>query len=110
MRSQSLGPAGWDSQGWDEYPAEPRNPYQATGPRFQAADSMPPWARPGAFGGRPGPGSAPSPQWNEGWRPAEPSWEGGLPEPDPSLKYREPAPGMPGYRGSRDYRYGGDRY
>ena len=36
-------------------------------------------------------------------------WEGGLPEPDPSLRYREPGPGMPGYRGSRDARYGGDR-
>ena len=36
-------------------------------------------------------------------------WEGGLPEPDPALRYREPGPGMPGYRGSRDARYGGDR-
>jgi len=36
-------------------------------------------------------------------------WEGGLPEPDPSFKYREPGPGMPGYRGSRDARYGGDK-
>ena len=36
-------------------------------------------------------------------------WEGGLPEPDPALRYREPGPGMPGYRGSRDDRYGGDR-
>jgi hypothetical protein len=35
-------------------------------------------------------------------------WEGGLPEPDPAFKYREPGPGMPGYRGSRDHRYGGD--
>jgi len=36
-------------------------------------------------------------------------WEGGLPEPDLSFRYREPGPGMPGYRGSRDARYGGDR-
>jgi len=36
-------------------------------------------------------------------------WEGGLPEPDPALRYREPGPGMPGYRGSRNSRYGGDR-
>lgn len=76
---------------------------------------MPPWARPGAFGGEPGYGSvpitqAPVSQWDAGWHPAEPSWEGGLPEPDPSLKYREPGPGMPGYRGSRDHRYGGDLY
>jgi DMSO/TMAO reductase YedYZ heme-binding membrane subunit len=39
----------------------------------------------------------------------QPPWDGGLPEPDPRLKYREPGPGMPGYRGSRDHRYGGDR-
>ena len=37
-------------------------------------------------------------------------WDGGLPEPDPALRYREPGPGMPGYRGSRDARYGGDRH
>jgi hypothetical protein len=36
-------------------------------------------------------------------------WDGALPEPDPALRYREPGPGMPGYRGSRDARYGGDR-
>ena len=74
----------------------------------QGDASMPPWARPGAFGGH---GAAPSSEWDAGgWYPAEPSWDGGLPEPDPSLKYREPGPGMPGYRGSRDHRYGGDRY
>jgi hypothetical protein len=39
----------------------------------------------------------------------QPPWEGDFPEPDPTLKYREPGPGMPGYRGSRDHRYGGDR-
>jgi len=39
----------------------------------------------------------------------QPPWDGGFPEPDPRLKYREPGPGMPGYRGSRDHRYGGDR-
>jgi hypothetical protein len=35
-------------------------------------------------------------------------WDGGMPEPDPDFMYREPGPGMPGYRGSRDHRYGGD--
>jgi hypothetical protein len=38
----------------------------------------------------------------------EPPWDSGLPEPDPAFRYREPGPGMPGYRGSRDARYGGD--
>jgi len=39
----------------------------------------------------------------------EPPWDSDLPEPDPSFRYREPGPGMPGYRGSRDARYGGDK-
>lgn len=43
-----------------------------------------------------------------GYRSQAP-WDGGMPEPDPTLRYREPGPGMPGYRGSRDARYGGDR-
>lgn len=43
------------------------------------------------------------------WSQAGDPWDGGLPEPDPSFKYREPGPGMPGYRGSRDARYGGDK-
>jgi hypothetical protein len=51
--------------------------------------------------GRPRPGAG---DGNRGQAP----WEGGLPEPDPAFKYREPGPGMPGYRGSRDHRYGGD--
>jgi hypothetical protein len=42
--------------------------------------------------------------------PREPQWDGGFPETDPNLRYREPGPGMPGYRGSREHRYGGDRY
>jgi len=45
-----------------------------------------------------------------GARYPEPQWDGGFPETDPNLRYREPGPGMPGYRGSRDHRYGGDRY
>jgi hypothetical protein len=120
LRSPERDPARWDAPGWDDYPGEAPHLRQATGPMPRAEDSMPSWARPGAFGGQPGmssapPAQAPSPpgpgsQWDTGWHPAEPSWEGGLPEPDPSLKYREPGPGMPGYRGSRDHRYGGDLY
>ncbi len=115
VRAQSLGSPEWGAAGWDDYPAEAQQPRHATGPMPRAEDSMPLWARPGAFGGEPGYSSVPlSPvpasQWDAGWHPAEPSWEGGLPEPDPSLKYRAPGPGMPGYRGSRDQRYGGDRY
>jgi DMSO/TMAO reductase YedYZ heme-binding membrane subunit len=38
------------------------------------------------------------------WNYGLPPWDGGAPEPDPWLRYREPGPGMPGYRG---YRGGG---
>jgi hypothetical protein len=110
VRAQSLGSGNWERQGWDDYPPEPAWPRTATGPMQQAEDAMPPWALPGAFGGHPAYGAAPGSLRDASWYPAEPSWEGGLPEPDPGLKYREPGPGMPGYRGSRDHRYGGDRY
>ena len=43
------------------------------------------------------------------WNYDMPPWDGGAPEPDSSFRYREPGPGMPGYRGSRDpYRDGDD--
>jgi DMSO/TMAO reductase YedYZ heme-binding membrane subunit len=43
------------------------------------------------------------------WNYDLPPWDGGAPEPDQSFRYREPGPGMPGYRGPRDpYRRGGD--
>ncbi len=52
----------------------------------------------------------PENDYNGDWYPEEPRWDSGFPETDPNLKYREPGPGMPGYRGSREHRYGGDRY
>jgi hypothetical protein len=52
----------------------------------------------------------PTAGYDGGWYPEEPQWDGGFPETDPNLRYREPGPGMPGYRGSREHRYGGDRY
>ncbi len=42
------------------------------------------------------------------WYSGQPPWEGGAPVPDPSFRYREPGPGMPGYRGSRDRFQHGD--
>jgi hypothetical protein len=57
-------------------------------------------------------GSEPDYPPPSGYRPQadqQAPWDGGLPEPDPAFRYREPGPGMPGYRGSRDARYGGDR-
>jgi hypothetical protein len=35
------------------------------------------------------------------WNYDLPPWDGGA-QPDPSFKYREPGPGMPGYRHYRD--------
>ena len=63
-----------------------------------------PAAIPTVWGGEPEPATG-TITWNYGMPP----WDGGAPEPDPSFRYREPGPGMPGYRGSRDpYRRGGD--
>ena len=45
---------------------------------------------------------------NVEWSYDMPPWEGGAPEPDPGLRYREPGPGMPGYRASRHPYPGGD--
>jgi hypothetical protein len=59
------------------------------------------------------------PGYDHGWLEAshddgryheQPPRGGYLPEPGPDFRYREPGPGMPGYRGSRERRYGGDRY
>jgi DMSO/TMAO reductase YedYZ heme-binding membrane subunit len=87
-------------------------PRPATGPRPQ------PSRRDSYDGGQTDPQGWPaagSQGWpdagNDGsWYPEEPRWDGGFPETDPNLRYREPGPGMPGYRGSREHRYGGDRY
>jgi len=69
----------------------------------------PPYGVPGVGGGQPGrSGGWPGAGYGGVRRPVEPPWDGGLPEADPDLRYREPGPGMPGYRGSRDHRYGGD--
>ena len=45
---------------------------------------------------------------NVEWNYDLPPWDGGAPEPDPGFRYREPGPGMPGYRGSRNPYPGGD--
>jgi hypothetical protein len=108
------------------------NPWPATAPMPPVAGPMPPSPRPDGFdggrpdGGRPDRQGWPNagndgnwypeePQWpNAGYDgnryPEQPQWDGGFPETDPNLRYREPGPGMPGYRGSREHRYGGDRY
>ena len=70
----------------------------------------PPGRRDGYDGAQTDPQGWPAIGHDGGWYPEEPRWDGGFPETDPNLRYREPGPGMPGYRGSREHRYGGDRY
>jgi DMSO/TMAO reductase YedYZ heme-binding membrane subunit len=84
-------------------------PRPATGAMPQAGGSMPPSGR-GYDGGQTDPQGWPTSGHDGSWYPEEPPWDGGFPEADPRLRYREPGPGMPGYRGSREHRYGGDRY
>jgi hypothetical protein len=95
----------------------PMSPQQGPRPR-PAAGPLPP-ARPDSGGGwqassgwQSSPGWPGSPGWqaashDAGRYPAEPPWDD-LQQTDPNLRYREPGPGMPGYRGSREHRYGGD--
>ena len=86
-------------------------PRPATGPLPQAGGPVPPSGHRGGYdGGQTDPQGWPATGHDGNWYPEEPQWEGGFPETDPNLRYREPGPGMPGYRGSREHRYGGDRY
>lgn len=64
-------------------------PVAATGPMPQVGD-------PAQYGSHVLPADGPAAGWNYG----QPPWDGGAPEPDPRLRYREPGPGMPGYRGT----------
>ena len=64
----------------------------------------------GAGRGRPDRQDWQAGDYDGGWYPDEPQWDSALHDTDPNLRYREPGPGMPGYRGSREHRYGGDRY
>ncbi len=98
--------------GTSPYPAiggsEPYPPAGGTGP-YPAAGGTGPY--PAARGPRSRPG--PGPRWTEqshddALSSGPPPWDGSFPEADTSLRYREPGPGMPGYRGPRDQRYGGD--
>jgi hypothetical protein len=102
-------PAGgshWAGGGGTTGPQDGPRPRPATGPLPQAGGTMPPARLPGNGGWPAGHG------WqgagHDGGRyPAEPPWDD-LQQTDPNLRYREPGPGMPGYRGSREHRYGGD--
>jgi DMSO/TMAO reductase YedYZ heme-binding membrane subunit len=86
-------PAAGPPEGWDAPPPRDRRrgdgqPRAGRGARRQGAPRGP--------AGRPGRDDTGA-DWNYGLPP----WDGGAPEPDPSFRYREPGPGMPGYRSSR---------
>lgn len=98
-------PTGPMAMGSDPYPPS------ATGPMPRDSRPVQPPAYPaGPGGGRPDNRGWPDHGQDGSWYPEEPQWESGFPETDPNLRYREPGPGMPGYRGSREHRYGGDLY
>jgi hypothetical protein len=76
----------------------------------QADGPMPPHAYlDGAGGGRTNPQGRLEASHDGGWY-EQPPWEDEFAESNSDFIYREPGPGMPGYRGSRENRYGGDRY
>jgi hypothetical protein len=71
------------------------------GPDLGYGEPDPRYREPGPGYGEPGPGYG------------GPDLGYGEPDPryrEPDLRYGEPGPGMPGYQGSREHRYGGDRY
>lgn len=67
--------------------------------------SQPGWEQPDS---RP-PGRPEGRPRDEDRYPGNPEWDDDLPLSDPYLKYRQPGPGMPGYRGS-NRRPGGEGY
>jgi hypothetical protein len=83
-----------------------QRPRPPAGQMPQAGRMMPPARADGSGGWPGGPGWQPA-GYDGSRHPAEPPWDD-LQQTDPNLRYREPGPGMPGYRGSREHRYGGD--
>jgi DMSO/TMAO reductase YedYZ heme-binding membrane subunit len=94
--------AGARSGEWETQPPQPPRAPRVNGrqqdggrrPRWQAPRDTADWTE--RDGG------------NVEWNYDMPPWDGGAPEPDPGFRYREPGPGMPGYRGSRNPYPGGD--
>ena len=91
-------------------PRVPAGPPPPAGSRpYPRGETMPPGRHERAETFDPGPSVWADDGPDSGWFPAEPPRDGGYPGTDPDFRYREPGPGMPGYRGSREHRYGGDR-
>jgi DMSO/TMAO reductase YedYZ heme-binding membrane subunit len=124
----AMGSGSYPAMGSGSYPAAGSGPYPAMGSGSYPAAGSGPYPRP-ATGSIPQADVAMSRSAHfdgfegrserQGWPdaghdgsryPEQPQWDNAFPETDPNLRYREPGPGMPGYRGSREQRYGGDRY
>ena len=95
-------------------PQAARSTRAATGPRPQAP--VPPAGPPAGQRQRPAVLPNPRPLARPAQRPAPDPipedtapWDRGIFETDPGLRYREPGPGMPGYRGGTPTR-GADPY
>ncbi len=99
-------------------PATGPLPRAGTGPMPQAGGPVPPGRGPIPQAGGPTPpygyaappyGYAAQPPVGQGssWNFDQPPWDGGAPEPDPGFRYREPGPGMPGYRWPREQHWSG---
>jgi len=99
-------PAGQAQPDRRSAPGAPRRPRAASGPYPTAggppgggADYPQNAAPPGRRGYGPPPSAAPNP-YATGGGPG-PSWDASVTGADPGLRYREPGPGMPGYRAGR---------
>jgi DMSO/TMAO reductase YedYZ heme-binding membrane subunit len=92
-------PAGWNARGQG-----PAAPDWAETPGWTEArgwDESSNWANTTGWDGAPG--------WSGEPDYGQPPWEGGgVSGPDPGFRYREPGPGMPGYRGPGNRFRGGD--
>jgi DMSO/TMAO reductase YedYZ heme-binding membrane subunit len=106
------GPVPRPTRGSGPYQRPPTGPMpQMSGPVPSAAYQAPYQApyQGGADGGRANPKAWLEASHDGDWY-EQPPWEDEFSEPVADLRYRDPGPGMPGYRGSRDHRYGGDPY
>ena len=91
---RSTGPGWTGTPGWDGAPGWANT---------TSWDEARGWANATGWDGAPGWGAADV----SGQEFSQPPWEAGAPEP-PSFRYREPGPGMPGYRGPGNRFRGGD--
>lgn len=117
-----LGTGPMPRAGTGPQPRAGTGPHPGTGPMPRAGSgpmpaaggpvSRPDWSGLPGRGGQPGrrdqPDGAGAEGVSSGMNNDRAPWDSVFPELDPGLRYRDPGPGMPGYPGSRDHRYGSD--